>query len=182
MGRVTMPFFAGLDFGQAADFSDLVVLDAGPEQARAVLAKRFRGLPHSQAVECVVEHLGPFRDVLVLFDRTGVGRPVGDLLRLRAPRLRTVGVTISGGSRIHGTADGLTAPKRVLTQTLAALLGSGRIEIPAGPLADELRLFGRKVDARTGHERFEARRGHDDLTIALALASLPIRRRRTWAT
>lgn len=175
-----MPFFAGLDLGQQDDYSALVVLDAGQPRARAVLVERFRGLAYTMAVDRVLDHLAPFRDVLLLFDCTGVGRAVGDILRLKAPHLALVAVTLHGGRQIRRDASGLHVPKRVLMQPLAALLGSGRLEIPAGPLADELRHFGRKVDARTGHDRYEARRGHDDLVVAASLAALPIPRHRTW--
>jgi len=174
--------FAGLDLGQADDFTALVVLDAEQPRARAVLVERFRGLAYTQAVDRVLDHLAPYRDPLLLFDRTGVGRAVGDILRLKAPWLRVVPVTLHGGDQIRRGPDGLHIPKRTLMQPLAALLGSGRLEIPPGPLADELRNFGRRVDHRTGHERFEARRGHDDLVVAASLAALPIPRHRAFAT
>lgn len=172
-----MPHFAGLDLAQTDDFTALVVVDAQPERARAVLVERFRGLAYTAVVDRIAGHLAPFRDLLLLVDSTGVGRPVVDLLRLRAPWLRLVPVHLHGGARIRRAEDGLHIPKKTLMQPLATLLGSGRLEIPAGPLADELRAFGRKVDKRTGHERFEARTGHDDLVVAASLAALPIGRR-----
>ncbi len=169
--------FAGLDLGQTDDYSALVVLDAGPDRARAVLVERFRGLAYTQAVDRVLSHLAPYRDLLLLVDSTGVGRAVVDILRLKAPHLALVAVHLHGGARIRRGPDGLHIPKRTLMQPLQALLGSGRIEIPAGPLADELRHFCIKVDARTGHDRYEARRGHDDLVVGASLAALPIQRR-----
>ena len=173
-----MPVFAGLDLAQADDYTALVVFVAEEHRARAVLVERFRGLAYTDAVDRVLDHLALFRDVLLLVDSTGVGRPVVDLLRLRAPWLRLVAVHLHGGDQIRRAADGLHIPKRTLMQPLAALLGAGRLEIPPGPLADELRNFGRKVDHRTGHERFEARHGHDDLVVAASLAALPIPRHR----
>lgn len=172
-----MPFYAGLDLGQADDFSAVVVLDADQPRARAVLVERFRGLAYTAAVDRVIEHLAPFRDVLLLADSTGVGRAVVDLIRLRAPWLRMVPVHLHGGARIRRSPDGLHIPKRSLMQPLRALLASGRLEIPDGPLAEELRHFAVKVDPRTGHDRYEARRGHDDLVVAASLAALPIGRR-----
>jgi hypothetical protein len=173
-----VPFYAGLDVAQADDFTALVVVQTEQERARCILVERFRHLPYPQAVDRIVASIAPFPDVLLLADATGVGRAVLDILRLKAPWIRLVAVTLHGGNRIKRDASGLHIPKRTLMAPLAALLGSGRLEIPAGPLADELRHFGRKVDARTGHERLEARRGHDDLTVALALAALPIARGR----
>ena len=172
-----MPFYAGLDLAQADDFTALVVLDAQPARARAVLVERFRHVSYTDAVDRVAAHLAPFRDLLLLVDSTGVGRPVVDLLRLRAPWLRMVPVHLHGGARIRRGDDGLHLPKRTLAQPLRALLASGRLEIPPGPLADELRNFAVKIDPRTGHDRYEARRGHDDLVVAAALAALPTGRR-----
>lgn len=177
-----MPFYAGLDLAQTDDFTALVVVDAQPERARAVLVERFRGLAYTAVVDRVAGHLAPFRDVLLLVDSTGVGRPVVDLLRLRAPWLRMVPVHLHGGARIRRGPDGLHLPKAALMRPLAALLGSNRLQIPDGPLADELRHFGRKVNPRTGHERFEARAGHDDLVVAASLAALPIPLHRTSRT
>ena len=176
-GLLTVPHFAGLDLAQADDYTALVVLAVGPARARAVLVERFRGLAYTAAVDRVLSHLAPFSDVTLLVDSTGVGRAVVDLLRLRAPELRMVPVHLHGGDRIRRAVDGLHIPKRTLTRPLAALLGAGRLEIPPGPLADELRNFTVRVDARTGHDRYHARRGHDDLVVAAALAALPIGRR-----
>lgn len=63
-----------------------------------------------------------------------------------APWRRLVAVTLHGGERIRRGPDGLHIPKRSLMQPLAALLGSGRNKIPAGPLADEVRHFGRSFE------------------------------------
>lgn len=166
--------YAGLDLGQANDYSALVVVEAVPERARVVLVERFRGLPYTQAVARVLARLMQLPDVVLLFDQTGVGRAVGDLLLERARGLTLVPVTIHGGERIRRSAAGLAVPKRALLAPLQALLGAGRLELPAGPLVEELRHFAVKVDRRTGHDRYEARRGHDDLVVAAALACLPL--------
>ncbi|MFN7985904.1 MAG: hypothetical protein U0529_00415 [Thermoanaerobaculia bacterium] len=169
-----MPYYAGLDLAQADDYTALVVLEAGEPRARAVLVERFRGLAYTAAVDRVAGALAPFRDLLALVDSTGVGRAVVDLLRVRAPWLRMVPVHLHGGARIRRAEDGLHVPKRTLMQPLRALLSSGRLEIPSGPLADELRSFAVRIDPRTGHDRYEARRGHDDLVVAASLAALPL--------
>ena len=174
-----MPFTAGLDLGQADDYSALVVLAVERERARCVLVERFRGLPYTVAVDRVLGHLSPYTDVVLLVDATGVGRAVVDILRLRAPRLRLVAVHLHGGDRIRRGPDGLHIPKRTLMQPLRSLLAAGRLTIPAGPLADELRNFAVRVDPRTGHDRYQARgAGHDDLVVAASLAALPIPRHR----
>lgn len=172
-----MPYFAGLDLAQADDFTALVVIETSQPRARTVLVERFRGLAYTAVVDRVAGRLAPFRDLLALVDSTGIGRAVVDLLRVRAPWLRMVPVHLHGGTRIRRGDDGLHVPKRTLMQPLRALLASGRLEIPDGPLAEELRNFAVKVDARTGHDRYEARRGHDDLVVATALAALPTGRR-----
>ncbi len=177
-----MSYYAGLDLAQTDDYTAVVVLDAAQPRARAVLVERFRGLPYTQAVDRVVDHLAPFRDLLLLVDSTGVGRAVVDILRLKAPWLRLVPVHLHGGEQIRRAPDGLHIPKRTLAQPLRALLAAGRLEIPPGPLADELRHFHIKLDARTGHDRYEASTGHDDLVVAASLAALPIPRHRAWTT
>lgn len=171
-----MRHFAGVDLAQADDFTALVVLADEQPRARAVLVERFRGLAYTAVVDRVAGHLAPFRDLLTLVDSTGVGRAVVDLLRLRAPWLRMVPVHLHGGARIRRADDGLHIPKRTLMQPLRSLLASGRLEIPAGPLADELQNFAVRIDPRTGHDRYEARRGHDDLVVAASLAALPFSR------
>lgn len=177
-----MRYYAGLDLAQADDFTAVVVLEAGEPRARAVLVERFRGLAYTAVVDRVAGHLAPFRDLLALVDSTGVGRAVVDLLRVRTPWLRMVPVHLHGGARIRRAEDGLHIPKRTLMQPLRALLASGRLEIPDGPLADELRNFAVKADPRTGHDRYEARRGHDDLVVAASLACLPIPRHQASAS
>ncbi len=169
---VAQLILAGLDLGQKDDYTALVVVDSGPTGATVILVDRFRKLPYPDAVDRVLARLEPHSDARLLVDCTGVGVAVGDVLRARGVRFTPV--TIHGGTRIRRDADGtVRMPKSALFLPLSRLLGSRRLELPAGPLADELRDFGRRVDPRTGHERLEARRGHDDLVVALALACLP---------
>ncbi len=77
------------------------------------------------------------------------------------------------------------ASKAVAFSALRLLLEQGRLVLPAGAedLARELLML--RVDlAPAGGERIEASSGHDDLAMALALSTLPYRRRdgewRSW--
>lgn len=114
------------------------------------------------------------------FDRSGVGRPVGDLLwtaygRGQLGATQPHGRTITGAER--SSASGTA--KRDLIAALELPLQQGRFKIPHGlPLADvlerELLTFKMRLTAKTGREVFDVERrpgeGHGDLVIATALA------------
>lgn len=117
-----------------------------------------------------------------LFDRSGVGRPVGDLF-WKAYEQGRMGETLPEGRTITGaerSGRGTTA-KRDLIAALEIPIQQGRFKIPAGlPLADvlerELTSFQMKITAKQGRESYDIERrageGHGDLVIAVALAAV----------
>jgi hypothetical protein len=116
----------------------------------------------------------------VIADATGVGAPVVDLLRAARMGCDVTAVTITGGARESGSAEGPQAevrvPKRDLIAGLQLLLESGELRIAArlrhaGTLVKELLDVRVKGDLR-GRLRIGADGSgeHDDLVIALALA------------
>jgi hypothetical protein len=124
----------------------------------------------------------------VVYDATGVGAAVGDLLAEAVAR--PVGITISGGDRAHGGGRAWSVPKRDLTGVLLRLFQTGRLRIAerlrlAPVLVSELDNFKMKVNLATGRDSYAAwREGqHDDLVLACALGcwwgELP--RPRIWA-
>ena len=110
-----------------------------------------------------------------MVDATGVGRPIVDLLD-RA-RLHPVRVTITGGDRVSGSSGSYRVPKSDLVGALQVLLQRGCLSLPGdagdvSSLVDELLAFRLSVSAETAHESYQAGgTAHDDLVVALALAS-----------
>ena len=115
------------------------------------------------------------------FDRSGVGRPVGDMLwqAFEDGRLgdsMPTGRTITGAER-SGTH---TTAKKDLIAAIQLPFEQGRLRIARGvPLGDvlerELTSFKMRLSA-TGREAYDVERrageGHGDLVIALALACI----------
>ena len=180
-------YLAGLDLGQAADFTALAVLERphmSTDNAAALFAVRHLrryalGTPYTEIVPAVSQLLAarPLagRTTLVV-DQTGVGRAVVDMLRTSAP-CTVVPVTITAGQNITVSEDGSrNVPKKELVTCVQLLLQSRRLQIArslrdAGVLVRELENFRVRITA-AARETFGAwREGqHDDLVLAVALA------------
>jgi len=182
-------YTVGLDLGQSADFSGLVIverLDVAPqlgarlgERHDVVHAQRWPlGTPYPRIVEdvCALLAKPALEDAPLIVDATGVGRGVTDLFRdaYRDGLLsrHAIPVTITAGEQ----ANGLHVPKQDLVSRIQALLQSGRLRFAeAMPLRDQLERelvgFTAKTSA-SGRTTYEAltERIHDDLVLALALA------------
>jgi hypothetical protein len=175
-------------------------LDIEDEIATYYLVRHLERLPLGTAYPEVARHLAELvgtlrmrqdeedatpppwaRKVRVFADATGVGRPVVDLLRSALRGVRNVSLTavsITGTDHREGGfgSHEIRVGKAYLTSRLQALLQTHRIKLPeteaAQALADELRDFEIRVSDR-GTFGAGARPGHhDDLVIALALATL----------
>jgi hypothetical protein len=181
-------YIIGLDLGQAADFTALVILECAPDREPPGLPvyslrhlHRFPlGTPYPEIVQAVVQLLqSPALigcDLVV--DQTGVGRAVVDLF---ADSLRTAccnlhPITITAGQQVKkGDGNSMNVPKKDLVGTVRLLLQAGRLKIAqslplASLLAKELLDFRLKITP-AANEIFEARQGaHDDLVLAVALA------------
>lgn len=117
-------------------------------------------------------HYGPD----LLFDMTGVGRPVVDMARRSG--LRPIGVTITAGQaqgRDPESYDDWRVAKLLLVSRLQAAMHEKILFVPA-TLSDAKALVQELQDFRatindTGYARFGAREGaHDDLVLAVAIA------------
>lgn len=116
------------------------------------------------------------------FDRSGVGRPVGDMLwecyaRGEFGDSMPVGQTITGGEK---SGNG-TVTKRDLISALEIAVQQGRLKIPTGlalvdVLERELSSFKMHLSAKNGREKYDIERrtgeGHGDIVIAVALAAM----------
>lgn len=208
----------GLDLGQQRDYSALVVTErvhrfVGPLPEETFThhgddprvedvymlrhTQRWRlGTPYIAVIDDVAELMRrPDLDgSLLVFDRSGVGGAVADLVQRewrdgRLSRLREAGsygtmpqgITFVAGFAANGGAEGhradTTAHKGDVIRRMVMLLNTGRLTLPPGlpggsDLEKELRHYQIKQNARTGHVYTEARKesDHDDLVIALALS------------
>jgi hypothetical protein len=175
--------FLGLDLGQRQDYSALVIAEQHGQPRQAAYhvrhLERFPlGIPYPAVVARVhaLQHTPELRGRShLVVDRTGVGAPVVDLLRLA--RLSPVAVTITGGDAV--TREGYHhyhVPKRDLVSTLQVLLQGGRLKVAQGLpaaqlLVEELLHFQVKITV-AAHDTYGAWRegAHDDLVLAVALA------------
>lgn len=193
-------FIVGLDLGQSADYTALVItrqrvppgwrpgaaVRSEETAYEAVVLKRYPlGTAYPEIVtdvkELVVrEPLGQkdltgAPNTTLAVDATGVGPPVVDMLRRSG--LQPVAITITGGNQVtHPAPRDWNVPKRDLVSVLQVLFHSGRLKIAAQlphaeTLKRELLNFRAKISV-SGHDTYEAwREGqHDDLVLALALA------------
>jgi hypothetical protein len=182
---VPSALLAGLDLGQAADYSAFVVAErvpipSAPAAYHLVHLERFPlGTSYEAVVAAVADRCAaaPLRGRPLVLDYTGVGRAVRDVFRRAATGLRVVPVTITAGADVTADGEGgFRVPKRDLAGVLAVLLQGGRLkiakELPAAAvLTQELLNFRVKLTA-AGNDQYEAwREGqHDDLVLAAALA------------
>jgi hypothetical protein len=195
-----MPFYVGLDLGQAADYTALAVVQSVAEvnQAGGVdkylhlrhLERYELGTPYPEIADRVAtlmrdERLSPneydparrriFRkDPELIVDDTGVGRAVADFLKTR--RLKFRAITITGGDEVNAVGAGrYRVPKRDLVGALEVPFHTGKLKIAGGmelwpALKKELLNFRRKIDLRTAHDSYEHWRESDHDDLVLAAA------------
>ncbi|HWK96172.1 MAG TPA: hypothetical protein VNR39_12190 [Pseudolabrys sp.] len=135
------------------------------------------GMPYPAQVDHIRGLLQrpPLDKAIFIIDETGVGRPVGDIFN--AGGLRPWRITITAGNEVtkHG-GKSYHVPKGVLISSVDARLNTGELRFAAelreaGTLADELKDFRRKV-SDAGRATWAARAGaHDDLVLAVAMAT-----------
>jgi hypothetical protein len=153
-----MPFYVGLDLGQAADFTALAVVQSvkehNPETRRIHKNLHLRhleryelGTTYPEIADKVValmrdERLSPneydpsrlrvYRSTpQLIVDDTGVGRAVADLLTSKG--LKFTAVTITGGDEVHRVGGGrYRVPKRDLVGALEVPFHTGRLKIAEG--------------------------------------------------
>lgn len=180
-------YFAGLDLGQAKDYSALAIAEAqgaGDERIFSIRHLQRWPLQTSYPAICadVAEMLKrePLKSAPLVADATGVGRPVIDLLRQSFSSSRLHALTITAGTvETKDKQDDVTywtVPKRILVSTVQVLLQSNQLKIAsalpeAATLVRELQNFQVKI-TDSAHDTYGAwREGeHDDLVLAVALA------------
>ena len=189
-------YILGLDLGQAADYTALAVLERTektleiphPDKpARFETKWHFgcRGLkrwPLGTSYPSIVADVEKLTAKPLLakahlvIDGTGVGRPVVDMFRQAHLPVTLVPVMITSGNKESHHDGYYHVGKAILISTLQVLLQQRRLQfanrLPETPaLVKELQSYQVKV-TEAANEVFNARQGaHDDLLLALALAS-----------
>jgi len=156
-----------------------------PQAAVRVDVRHLERLPLRMSYPDQVAHIGALlrRPPLglgtsVVFDMTGVGRPVVDIARRAG--LRPIGVTITAGDKetreyVSGYEEWRVA-KLLLVSHLQACLNEGTLRIAKGlaearALVEELGDFRANI-SESGYTKFGAREGaHDDLVLAVAIGN-----------
>lgn len=158
--------FFGIDFGKAQDYTVIIGLDT---RGRVAYFERTRGADWANICHRVEAAI---RGSPALADSTGVGDPLVEELRRALPQLR--GFVFTSRS------------KQQLMEALAVALQQRELQLPSGPLTDELLSF--RYELRPGgFVRYSAPPGlHDDCVCALALAYQCLRSQRdrlqfSWA-
>lgn len=180
-------YFAGLDLGQARDYSALAIAEAqGNGQDRIYSIRHLQRWPLQTSYPTICAEATdlfkrePLKGAPLIADATGVGRPVIDLLGHSISAFQLHAVTITGGhTETKDEPGGVTywnVPKRVLVSTVQVLLQTQRLKIApglpeAGTLTRELQNFQVKI-TDSAHDSYGAWRegSHDDLVLAVALA------------
>jgi len=186
-------FYAGLDLGQAQDWTALAIVQRHGPAGGAVyhvrhLERPALGTPYPVVVETVAARITALRavvpppTVVLAIDKTGVGAPVLDLIRRAALGVPLLAITITGGTAVVRDGEEVHVPKRDLVSTLSVLLQSGRLKVAEGlPLAHvlttELLNFRVKISL-SGHDSYGAGTDaawreagtNDDLCLAVGMA------------
>ena len=206
----------GVDLGQQRDPTAIAVIERGYVPAGALFNARYwhrgreihaarepvrleyhvrhlerppLGTSYVDVVERILKLLESLGDgeLVLAVDTTGVGRPVGDMLRRRLEawvegrqktEITAAWITITGGDSVtKAEGGGLRVPKRDLASAPLVLMQNKQLKIAQEmPLAETLRKellnFKVKINISTGHDSYEAWRegDHDDLVLAVAMA------------
>jgi hypothetical protein len=177
-----VPFYMGLDLGQAQDPTAAAILEGyGEAEARVYDVRHIEQFPlgtaYPQVIKVVQGLLArpplAWEEVPLVIDHTGVGRPIYDMFVEAG--LQPIGITITGGVSWHReSAWQWHVAKLLLVGTVQKFLQSGRLRIGArvkhaGTLQRELRDFRVQV-TKAANEVYGAREGkNDDILLATAI-------------
>lgn len=181
------PYLIGVDLAQAQDYTAVSVAEVLGTESTETRAYHIRHLERMRGVSyldvaarirdltAAVRAQEPRPDVIVVYDRTGVGMAVSDVLKAAQIDAQLIGISIHGGDKVT-SEDGYRVPKRDLVSALVVAFQNGQIRIAkeldlALILTAELSNFKLKFNAATAHDSYSAWReaDHDDLVLAVAM-------------
>lgn len=178
-------YILGIDLGQSNDPTALALLEHTLEPDPIYRLRALHRFPLGTAYTTLVDQItsrvkrqplaGRTR---LAVDTTGVGAPVVDLFRDQLPCTTTLyAITITAGAAVTGSGEHPHVPKRDLISTTTVVLEQQRLRIAASlreteTLIDELINY-RRTTSEQGHDSYApaSSRGHDDLVLALTLAT-----------
>lgn len=191
---VRYQFFAGIDLGRNKDATAVAIIEratkttASGESIQTALRGLYRIKPGKSYVDQCSAIEGLFGaacfslwGVNLLIDASGVGEGVCDFLESRK-RLKFRRVSITSGDSISSKRGRIYASRNQLISTLTKLLRREGFIISSDlPLLDELlkELEGLGEESAKSGATVYRTSSHDDLTIALSLASLALNRKDT---
>lgn len=152
----------GVDWGRHADYTVAIAVTGTRQQCQILDLVRFTELPFSTQADRVLEFIQQFSGCRVLCDSTGAGDPLLDELQ-RCCRDATI------------VGQHFTAPfKAGLIDNLAWVIDRGSLKMKPHPeLIKELQHF--ELTTKDNHQLYGGVAGvHDDMVIALALATLQL--------
>jgi hypothetical protein len=184
-------YFAGLDVGQAGEFTALAVIERTkaeePVAGRTVFHHAVRHLQRFTAGTSYAEIVGvvkkmfaepPLKRGMLVVDVTAVGRPVLDLLYDARIDAAVVAVSITAGQ--YATVDergGWLVPRKELASLMQLLLQGRRLKVAeslptAALLTEELANFRVRAPLVAADDVLAWREGeHDDLVLAVGIAA-----------
>jgi hypothetical protein len=162
----------GVDLGQSPDYSAIATVDDdGDVWTLNSLERLPLGLPYPvKRVTRIEASAGPH---YIMVDAGGPGRLVIDMMRAGGSAPTPVVITARG--RVKRTvSESWSVPKATLMERMAAAMEQDKLKVAcdrymADVLAAEMRDFVGALTQR-GSVTIEARRTHDDLILATALA------------
>jgi len=153
-----LPVGVGIDWGQAHDYTAVVVVQSQGQEYAVLECLQVRRTSWADMVGLAARTAAEYGDGVAAMDATGTQSSVIEMATRELRPFRCLPVTFT------------PEVKRGLVERLAWAVETERLRLPPHPaLLEELRQFGIKPTT-SGGWRYEARSGHDDLVIALALA------------
>jgi hypothetical protein len=191
-------FYAGLDLGQAQDYTALTIAERITQRYMQFEVAHYGGQPppsprydvrHLERLKLGTSYPDQVKHVKQLLERpqlqgkvklvldfTGVGRPVADMFHDAKMPCPVSLILIHGGNTVVRAGLQYHVPKRDLVSVTQVLLQSGRLHIAealpeSATLTKEMQNFKMKISAG-GHDSYESWREniHDDLVLSLAIA------------
>jgi hypothetical protein len=173
----------GVDLGQSRDYSAVVVIDRASGSLDVRYCSRLPlGMSYAtqlRRLSQILARCGPRGDnggLRVAIDRTGLGGPVLEMAWKLLTGYAVTGVSITAGTHANTAGRTWTVPKIDLVDSLALALESGSLRAASGlsdldSLISELKGFSYASTEGATTMGADAEAGHDDLVIAVSLAT-----------
>ncbi len=151
--------FIGVDWGRHEDYTAVAVVQGTRERAWVREIRRIRRMPMWEtAYRFVADVVARYPDAFLRCDSTGTQDAQFDGLRRECPNAPVEGFDFGGGRKAQ------------LVNRLCALFDRRALAIPLDPILREELLSFTARRTGSGHMKYEAATGHDDLVMALGLA------------